>query len=142
MLQLPPFDFSRIEAGRVQASYEPCDLAALTCDLASTFRSAIERAGLRFDVDCEALDEPVYVDREMWEKVVLNLLSNALKFTFEGSITIRLCRDTAAALLEVTDTGVGVPALAINRLFKRFHRVQGTRARTHEGSGIVLAHAK
>ncbi len=75
-------DFSRIEAGRVQASFEPVDVAALTEDLASNFRSAIEAAGLAFEVDCEPLDEPVYLDREMWEKIVLNLLSNAFKFTF------------------------------------------------------------
>jgi len=67
-------DFSRIEAGRVEASYEPTDLAQLTSDLASLFRSAIESAGLRLRLDLETLREPVYVDREMWEKIVLNLL--------------------------------------------------------------------
>ena len=77
-------DFSRIEAGRIQASYEPTDLAQLTAELASVFRSAIERAGMRLVIDCPALPEKVYVDREMWEKIVLNLLSNAFKFTFEG----------------------------------------------------------
>jgi GAF domain-containing protein len=79
-------DFSRIEAGRVQAVYEPTDLAALTGDLASVFRSAVERAGMRLIVDCPPLPEPVYVDRDMWEKIVLNLVSNAFKFTMDGSI--------------------------------------------------------
>ncbi|HET6575809.1 MAG TPA: ATP-binding protein [Fimbriiglobus sp.] len=83
-------DFARIEAGRVQAVYEPTDLSALTADLASVFRSAVERAGLRLSVDCRPLPGPVYVDRDMWEKVVLNLLSNALKFTFEGSISVEV----------------------------------------------------
>src|SRR5580765_3533871 len=73
-------DFSRIEAGRIQASYEPTDLALMTADFASVFRSAIEKAGLRLTVDCPPLDEPAYLDREMWEKIVLNLLSNAFKF--------------------------------------------------------------
>ncbi|HCI82278.1 MAG TPA: hypothetical protein DHW02_21600, partial [Ktedonobacter sp.] len=68
-------DFSRIEAGRIQASYTPTDLAALTRDLASMFRSAIEQAGLHYQVHCPSLPEPVYVDTEMWEKIVLNLLS-------------------------------------------------------------------
>ena len=77
-------DFSRIEAGRAQASYAQTDVASLTRELAGAFRSAIEHAGLRFEVDCEPIDEPVYVDRDMWEKIVLNLLSNAFKFTFEG----------------------------------------------------------
>jgi signal transduction histidine kinase len=64
-------DFSRIEGGRVQPVYEATDLAAFTTDLASQFRSACERAGLRLVVDCHPLPEPAYVDREMWEKVVL-----------------------------------------------------------------------
>ena len=81
-------DFSRIEAGRVNATFEPTDLAALTTDLASAFRSATERAGLQLIVDCPPLPAPVYVDREMWEKIVLNLLSNAFKFTFQGSIGV------------------------------------------------------
>ena len=81
-------DFSRIEAGRVTATFEATDLAALTADLASAFRSATERAGLQLVVDCPPLPSAVYVDREMWEKIVLNLLSNAFKFTFQGSIGV------------------------------------------------------
>src|SRR5262249_30124910 len=77
-------DFSRIESGRVQASYEPVDLASFTGELASNFRSAIERAGMQLVIDCPPFPTPVYLDREMWEKIVLNLLSNAFKFTFEG----------------------------------------------------------
>ena len=131
--------FSRIEAGRVQASYEPTDLAALTADLASSFRSAVERAGLRLVVECPVLPEPVYVDHEMWEKIVLNLLSNAFKFTFDGSITVRLRAADEAVELEVTDTGVGIEEAELPRLFERFHRVEGARSRSHEGSGIGLA---
>ena len=99
-------DFSRIEAGRIEASYEPTDLAACTAELASVFRSAIERAGLRLVVDCPPLPEPVYVDREMWEKIVLNLLSNAFKFTFEGEIGVSLRRARRRTCeLDVRDTG-------------------------------------
>lgn len=132
-------DFARIEAGRAQATYEPTDLAALTTELASTFESAIARAGLRLVVDCPPMSQPVYVDRDMWEKIVLNLLSNALKFTFEGTVRVALLERDGRAELEVTDTGVGVPHEELARLFERFHRVQNTRARTHEGSGIGLA---
>ena len=132
-------DFARIEAGRTQASYEPTDLRVLTTDLASTFRSAIERAGLGFDVHCSELPEPIYIDHDMWEKIVLNLLSNALKFTFEGSISVRLRWLADHAELTVRDTGVGVAPQELPRLFERFHRIEGVRARTHEGSGIGLA---
>ena len=132
-------DFSRIEAGRIQAAYEPTDLAALTADLASGFRSAVERAGLRLLVDCPPLGEPVWVDPEMWEKIVLNLLSNAFKFTFEGEIEVRLRRAGDRAALTVRDTGTGIPAEELPRVFERFHRVRDARGRTFEGSGIGLS---
>ncbi|XHX75860.1 MAG: ATP-binding protein [Stenomitos frigidus ULC029] len=132
-------DFSRIEAGRMQASYEPTDLAAYTAELASMFRSLIERAGMNLVIDCPALPALVYVDRELWEKIVLNLLSNAFKFTFAGSITVQLQAVSNAVSLNVTDTGVGIPEAELPRLFERFHRVSGTPSRTDEGSGIGLA---
>jgi PAS domain S-box-containing protein len=132
-------DFSRIEAGRVRAVFEPTDLAACTADLASVFRAAIERAGLRLMVDCPPMSELVFVDRDMWEKVVLNQLSNAFKFTFEGEIAVSMRRVEGAAELTVRDTGTGIPAKEMPRLFERFHRVQNVRGRTHEGSGIGLA---
>jgi len=132
-------DFSRIEAGRAEASFEPTDLAALTTDLASAFRSAIERASLRFEVDALPLDELFYVDHEMWEKVVLNLLSNALKFTFDGTISVRLRTVGDHAELIVRDTGTGIASHELANVFKRFHRIEGSRSRTHEGSGIGLA---
>ena len=132
-------DFSRIEAGRTQAHYEPVDLAAVTAELASVFRSAVDRAGLRFTIDCPALDEHVYVDRDMWEKVVLNLLSNALKFTFDGSISVRVYREGSDAVVAVSDTGIGVAAEEMPRLFERFHRIESAHARSNEGSGIGLA---
>ncbi len=132
-------DFSRIEAGRVEASYQPTDLAALTADLASMFRSAVEKAGLHLVIDTPPLSEPVYVDRDMWEKIVLNLLSNAFKHTFEGDITVALRADAGHARLEVRDTGIGIPAGQVARVFERFHRVPNTRSRTHEGTGIGLS---
>ncbi|MEH3147401.1 MAG: response regulator [Methylobacterium frigidaeris] len=132
-------DFSRIEAGRTQAAYEPTDLAALTADLASSFRSATERAGLDLVVACPPLPEPVHVDREMWEKIVLNLISNAFKFTLQGRIGVALEQDGASARLSVSDSGVGIPARELPRLFERFHRVEGAQGRSFEGSGIGLA---
>jgi PAS domain S-box-containing protein len=132
-------DFSRIEAGRTQASYEPTDLADVTADLASTFRAAIERADMELSVDTPPLSDPVYVDRDMWEKVVLNLLSNAFKHTFEGEISVSVRATDGHAELEVRDTGTGIPEEDIPTLFDRFHQVEGTRSRSHEGSGIGLA---
>ena len=134
-------DFSRIEAGRVQASYQPTDIAAFTAELASNFRSACEKAGLRLIVDCEPLRGagPVYVDRDMWEKIVLNLMSNAFKFTLKGEIEVRLDTVGGHARLTVRDTGVGIPSDELPRMFERFHRIEQTGGRTHEGTGIGLA---
>ncbi|MEW9555061.1 SpoIIE family protein phosphatase [Nonomuraea sp. NPDC050783] len=132
-------DFSRIEAGRMQARYEPVDLAAVTAELASVFRSAIDRAGLSFEVSCPPLAEPVHIDRSMWEKVVLNLLSNALKFTFEGSISVSVREQDGHAVVSIADTGIGIPAAELPRLFERFHRIESARSRSNEGSGIGLA---
>ena len=132
-------DFSRIEAGRLDAIYEPTDLCSLTEELSSVFRSAMAKAGLAFSVECEPISEPVYVDRDMWEKIVLNLLSNALKFTFEGNVTVRLRVVGDRVQLCVTDTGTGIPEEELPRVFERFHRVEGARGRSFEGTGIGLA---
>lgn len=132
-------DFSRIEAGRVQARYQLTDLPALTSDLASSFRSLVETAGLRLTVDCPPLAEPVYVDREMYEKIVLNLLSNAFKFTLAGEIRVSLTTVGDSARLTVADTGTGIPESELPHLFERFHRVEGAQGRSYEGSGIGLA---
>lgn len=132
-------DFSRLEAGRADATYEPVDLSELTADIASVFRSAVEKAGLRLVVDCPPLPEKVYVDPGMWEKIVLNLVSNAFKFTFEGQITVALRLEGTGVELRVSDTGVGIAAAELPKVFARFHRVRGTRSRTFEGTGIGLA---
>lgn len=132
-------DFSRIEAGRAQASYEPVDLASRTSELASTFASAVEKAGLQLIVECPPLPEPVYVDPEMWEKVVLNLISNAFKYTFSGKIIVRLGQQQELAVLSVEDTGIGIAEGELPKLFERFHRVEGARGRTLDGTGIGLA---
>ena len=132
-------DFARIEAGRVEACYVATELSQFTVELASAFQPATEKAGLRLIIDCPVLAERAFVDRDMWEKVVLNLMSNAFKFTLEGEIEVKLRLEGAHFVLVVRDTGVGIPAADIDKVFDRFHRVLGTEGRTHEGSGIGLA---
>jgi signal transduction histidine kinase/CheY-like chemotaxis protein len=132
-------DFSRIEAGRMEAAFEPVDLAAFTAQLASVFRSAIERAGLKLIVDCPGLPEAIYVDREMWEKIVLNLLSNAFKYTLDGEIEVRLKPVGKNVELTVRDTGSGIAPGDQPHVFERFYRASNTRNRSYEGSGIGLA---
>ena len=132
-------DFSRIEAGRLQSTFEPTDLAVLTGGLAGSFQSLVESAGMKLVVDCPPLAEPVYVDHSHWEKIVLNLVSNAFKFTFDGEIAIRLREHHGRVELVVSDTGTGIPEHEHARIFERFHRVEGARGRSFEGTGIGLA---
>jgi signal transduction histidine kinase len=132
-------DFSRFEAGRLRASYAPLDVATFTAELAGMFQSAIEKAGLRLVIDCPRLSEPAWVDRDMWEKIVPNLVSNAFKYTLQGEVAVRLSEESARFVLEVADTGVGIPESELPRIFERFHRVAGTVGRTHEGTGIGLS---
>lgn len=132
-------DFARVEAGRAQASFEPLDLALATREFAGHFQSACDRAGLRLMVDCSSLPEAVFVDRNAWETIVLNLLSNAFKFTRDGEIVVRLRAADGSVTLTVSDTGSGIPAHELPRLFERFHRVEGTQGRSYEGTGIGLA---
>ena len=132
-------DFSQLEAGKTISRLEQVDLAGYTGELATMFESAAERAGLELSISCEPLSVHPFVDTEQWAKIVLNLVSNALKFTFEGGITVSLHEDAGDAVLTVRDTGTGIPETELSHLFDRFHRVHGARARTHEGSGIGLA---
>lgn len=134
-------DFSRIEAGRVHATYRPTDLASFSAEIASSFRSAIEKAGMTLTLQCQPLPEPVFIDREMWEKILLNLLSNAFKFTFEGdiSVAVALSEDGRSAHVRVRDSGIGIPQSEMPKLFERFHRIEGAQGRSFEGSGIGLA---
>ncbi|MBI5104510.1 MAG: response regulator, partial [Solirubrobacterales bacterium] len=132
-------DFSRLSAGRLRPTFRAVDLAATTGMLAGAFRSAAQMAGLELDVRCPPLGRTAYVDPEHWETIVLNLLSNALKHTWEGGITVELREHEDRAELTVRDTGTGIPAEELPHLFERFHQVQGARARSVEGAGIGLA---
>ncbi len=132
-------DFSRLQAGRARARFAPTDIGRVTAELGGMFESAMSKTAVRLVIDAPRLDEPVWLDREMWEKIVLNLVSNAFKFTRAGEIAVRLRDAGPAVVLEVTDTGIGIAESELPRIFERFHRVEGARGRTHEGSGIGLA---
>jgi signal transduction histidine kinase len=132
-------EFSRVEAGKSRAVFQPVDLAAQTAGLANAFESVIVHAGLGFVVDCPPLPEPVWVDPSLWEKVVLNLVSNAFKFTLAGQITVRQRWTGQGVELTVADTGIGIAPGELPTIFQRFRRIEGARGRSHEGSGIGLS---
>jgi signal transduction histidine kinase len=135
-------DFSRLEATSLQPVIEPTDLGSITQLLCKEFRSTIEKAGLTFIVDTPSFAEPVFVDKEMWEKIVFNLLSNAFKFTLQGGIWVKMTKQSKCVELSVTDTGVGISTDSLKFVFERFNRVEGSLGRSFEGSGIGLALVK
>jgi signal transduction histidine kinase len=132
-------EFSRLEAGRLEGQFQPVDIAVLTLELASSFRSAIERAGMVLSTHAGEIGGEVYVDIEFWERIVLNLVSNAFKYSAEGEISVSVQQDGAAVSVSVTDTGVGIPADQLDKIFDRFHRIENSGGRNMEGTGIGLA---
>jgi signal transduction histidine kinase/DNA-binding response OmpR family regulator len=131
-------DVARAEADRLHPRREATDVAALTAECAGMFRSAASEAGLDLVVDAHPTGV-VAIDQEMWARIVLNLLSNALKFTAAGSITVTLRTTDADLVLSVADTGVGIPMSEQDRIFERFHQVEGVTGRSREGTGIGLS---
>lgn len=133
-------DFARAEAGKLSSQFAPLALGDVTSELASSFRSAVESAGIRFISENKIPDDIlVWVDVDKWEKIVFNLLSNALKFTVSGFIRISTFLDLYYFYLEVQDTGLGIPADQLSSVFERFVRVENSQARSVEGTGIGLS---
>jgi signal transduction histidine kinase/DNA-binding response OmpR family regulator len=130
-------DFSRIEAGRANARLVCTDVGALTSHIASSFTELCHRAGLDLMVDCgPALAD---IDQGMWETIVLNLLSNAVKYTLQGSISVEVRTESTHCRIAMRDTGVGIAAEDLGRLFERFYRADNMRGRSVEGTGIGLS---
>lgn len=132
-------DFSRIEAGRLHAKFSAGNLVQYSSDIASIFRSTVEKAGLSLDIESFEASESVYFDAEMWERIMLNLLSNAYKYTLNGSIKLSFEETPETLSVLVSDSGIGIPEQDLPKLFERFHRVEGARGRTYEGTGIGLS---
>jgi PAS domain S-box-containing protein len=132
-------EFSRIEAGRAEARFQRTNIVKFTDDIAAGFRSLIVQSGMKFALKSNDINEAVYVDRSMWEKIVLNLISNAFRYTLKGSITVSILKKGDHVQLSVADTGIGIPEKDLPKMFERFHRVENNTGRTHEGTGIGLS---
>ncbi len=135
-------DLQRLDAGRMQPSFRPCDIVEFVSQIVESFRPYCEKKGLHLATQ---LDEcsPVYLDMEKFDKVVYNLLSNAMKFTPEGgTISVRLKSEHDRCILQVQDTGIGIVKEQIPHLFERFRQAEGSANRSYEGSGLGLALVK
>ncbi|HEY9497341.1 MAG TPA: ATP-binding protein [Intrasporangium sp.] len=136
-------DFGRMAASKVQPHVVPLDVTAQTRTMAESFARAFRRAGLEFVTEYDNAARPAYLDRDMYERIVLNLLANALKYTPSGTVTVRLACDTDGFTVSVSDTGIGIRRRDLNRVFERFEQLpRPGKARSHEGAGIGLAMVK
>ncbi|MDL5352769.1 ATP-binding protein [Microbacterium sp. zg-YB36] len=132
-------DVARIEEGGMVATPEMIDVAQITGDLLRPFELAARRTGLQLHSDLDPTLGQVLVDPELWEKIVLNLVANAIKFTLRGSVRVMVAARDGRLVLRVSDTGVGIPSSEIPHVFDRFHRVRDDDTRSVEGTGLGLA---
>jgi signal transduction histidine kinase/class 3 adenylate cyclase/CheY-like chemotaxis protein len=138
-------DMQRLNAGRMQPTFRPCDLVDFVSQIIEAFRAYSEKKGIRLTADLSDLSAcpPIYLDLEKFDKVLYNLLSNAMKFTPSGkSITVVLRPLGDQCLLQVVDTGIGIRQDQLPHLFERFRQAEGSENRAHEGTGIGLSLVK
>ncbi|MBK8011456.1 MAG: response regulator [Deltaproteobacteria bacterium] len=142
-------DLASADEGPGGSTFQPTDLAQFTLDLGRLFREATRHSGLEVQVHCDELPEATVVDRSAWEKIVLNLLSNALKYTNRGCIELSLKDAGTHFVLEVTDTGCGIAPEDLGHIFERFargrrptHRSAEANKIARQGTGIGLALTK
>ncbi|MBH8551363.1 response regulator [Nostocaceae cyanobacterium CENA357] len=135
-------DLQRLDAGRMQPNFRPCDLVEVISQIVESFRPYCEKKELHLVTEMDECPK-VYLDMEKFDKVVYNLLSNAMKFTPErGTISIKLQSTENHCILQVQDTGIGIVKEQIPHLFERFRQAEGSENRSYEGSGLGLALVK
>jgi two-component system phosphate regulon sensor histidine kinase PhoR len=135
-------EWARLESGRVRLSREPVDLGGLVHETLEVIRPHAESEAIVLETDIERTIPPTQGDRNRLKQLLLNLLTNAIKYNQRGGrISIRLVRDGDKALLAVSDTGRGIPAESLPRIFERFYRVPDRSGAT-TGTGLGLAIAK
>jgi len=132
---------AQVESGGVLLDREALDLGAIAEDCVASARPTAAKRGVELEVEIAAT--PVYGDRRCLSEVVDNLLSNALKFTPDGgSVTVRVARTESTVLLEVADTGIGIPPEEQAQLFSKFFRTRGAIKRAVQGTGLGLSIVK
>lgn len=137
-------DLSKLETGNVTLHAERRDLVYFVRQLTALFESLAESRAITYQFVPSLYSLPFGFDADKLEKVLVNLLSNAFKFTPEGGrVTVMLdLADNGSARLRVQDTGEGIPPEHLPHLFDRFYQVDGSASRRHEGTGIGLSLAK
>jgi putative nucleotidyltransferase with HDIG domain len=133
-------DFSKLEAGKVHLRLSSVNLNEYTEDVVSLFREVSARKGLTLDYETgEKTDIQIFIDCDRYERILTNLIRNAVKFTETGGLTVGLSRRHNVMILTVADTGIGIPESHLSKIFGRFEQVDSTSTRQHEGTGLGLA---
>ncbi len=136
-------DFSKIEAGRMTMTVVPIDIVQFIRTYVTSLQSACDSRGITLAFYPENSIEDLYADPEKVDKILMNLLSNALKYTnAKGSITIRVRDDEVYCFLEIEDTGQGIPSQSLEKIFDRFGQAESGDIRIRDGTGIGLALAR
>jgi signal transduction histidine kinase/DNA-binding response OmpR family regulator/HAMP domain-containing protein len=136
-------DLSKIEAGKMELHIEPCAIAVLVEDVAGTVRPLAEANGNRLEIECGADVGTIRVDATRVRQALLNLSSNAVKFTEQGRVTIAADRSSTptgdVVTLRVSDTGIGMTPEQMARLFQDFTQADASTTRKYGGTGLGLA---
>ena len=135
-------DFSKFEAGKMELRLGPVDLDETARDIIAVFEDVTERKGIKLGYVREANVPPLYLDIDKLERILMNLLRNAIKFTESGSVTVRSGKKQGNVVIEVEDTGIGIPRDHLPHIFKRFQQVDTSSTRRYEGTGLGLTIVK
>jgi len=138
-------DLAKIEAGRMELDLQEVELRGLFDEVGALTQVQAQQKKLKLSYTCENHPSPkVYADPGKLRQILINLVGNAIKFTDKGSITVRslVQEERGNVLIEVVDTGVGVPADAQKKLFEKFRQADGSSTRRHGGTGLGLTITK
>lgn len=133
-------DLSRIEAGRLELAMSDVAVDELVRETLEELRPLADDKGLALDADLAPGPVTLVTDRARLKQVLINLLSNGIKFTTEGGVTVRLStEDGRAVAIAIADTGIGIPPECLSTVFEAFEQGEGGTARRYPGTGLGLA---
>ena len=135
-------DLSKIEAGKMSVSIMSFDLASLVDSCFATVEPLVKKEGVRLVKELPQDLPELVTDQDKLKQIIINLLSNALKFTDEGEVKLSAGVDDSDLKIAVSDTGIGMPPHALKYIFDEFRQVDGSSTRKHGGTGLGLSITK
>jgi ammonium transporter len=135
-------DLSRVEAGEVSLDLAEVHIAEVMREVTESLEPLVDRSRVRLGIEAGPNLPPIISDSDKLKQILLNLVSNAIKYTDEGSIALRAWADDGRLRVGVSDTGVGIPGDELGRIFDEFHRADSPGARQRRGTGLGLTIAR